>query len=541
MTVTSGGWAGRASKGLCAALAALALAACATPQPPAPTATGPTEAELRAALAESLAAPETRHPAALAEYMKAQDRALAPLYEARGFDPIWVDENGATERGVELFRRLAEAEADALNPDRYVLSEIAAPLGDGDAGSLASAELYFSRALMRYAADLRGIDNYDPVVVALAGSTLDFGAYLDTLAPANPDYRRLRAAMKLYMAIEEDGGWTLIPRGGKLKRGMSGVRVLDLRSRLGATGDLAATDALSGSRLFDRKLAAAVKKFQARHGLVADGIAGKRTLAALNVPVRDRIATLAGNLEQYRNSDLRFGDRAVIVNVTAAELVVIEDGEVVLRSRTIVGKQGWRTPLMSSTITSIELNPTWTVPRSITLSEIVPTVGKRGDGYLRKRGFRLFDMKSRELDMSAIDWSKVDENHLPFILRQDPGPRNALGHVKFLFPNDQDIYLHDTPSRRLFARANRAVSHGCVRVRKADALALVLLRHDKGWDRKAYEQALADGTTIRLKLSHPMPLHLVSFTAWVEADGTVQFRKPYSTAKPAPRASPRKS
>ena len=525
----------RAGKGLCAALAALALAACATTLPPS---AGPTEAELRAALADSLAAPAIPHPDSLAERLEARDRALAALYEARGFEPIWVDANGANERGLELFRRLASARADALNPEHYALGKIAAPLGGGDAHSLASAELYFSRALMRYAADLRGIDNYDPMVVALAGSTLDFGNYLDTLVPANPDYRRLRAAMKLYMAIEEDGGWTPVPRGGKLKRGVSGPRVLDLRSRLGATGDLAAADALSTSQLFDKALAAAVKRFQARHGLVADGIAGKRTLAALNVPVRDRIATLTDNLERYRDSESRFGDRAVIVNVAAAELIVIEDAKVVLRSRAIVGKRGWRTPLMSSTITAIELNPTWTVPRSIALSEIVPGVAKGGEDYLRKRGFRLFDTRSRELDMSAIDWSTVGGDRLPFILRQDPGPRNALGHVKFLFANDHDIYLHDTPGRRLFARANRAISHGCVRVRQADALALVLLKHETGWNRKAYERALAGGETIRLGLRRPMPLHLVSFTAWVKPDGTVQFRDDhYSPEKPAPLAS----
>ena len=227
-----------------------------------------------------------------------------------------------------------------------------------------------------------------------------------------------------------------------------------------------------------------------------------------------------------------FGGRALVVNIAAQELVLIEGGKEVLRSRTVIGQPDWKTPLLSSRIRSVEVNPTWTVPRKIALQEVMPKAVEHGPEYLSERGFRLFDARSLEVDAAEVDWEKIKGDYLPYILRQDAGSRNALGRVKFLFPNGEDIYLHDTPSRKLFQRASRALSHGCVRVEKADELAIRLLRSGARWSKSDYEQALRSGKTVRIRLNRPMPLHMVSFTAWVEENGIVQFRTdPYETGK----------
>jgi len=527
---------GRAMNGslrLCAVLAALTLGACAG-SGPGPVA-GLTFEQLRAMLAQSLgAAAEVPRPQTDARAAMAEDRSLHTVYANRDFRPIWVGPDGANERGLQLLGWLSDAEIDALDPDRYDLEQILDPLAAGDAQGLVSAELYFSRALMRYTADLRGNREVDVTVLAAAGSATDIGRYLDSLIPRDPGYRRMRAAMRLYRGIAEEGGWLIIPPGPTLRRGVADPRMLVLRHRLGVTGDLAAPDARSDSEIFDEAVEAALRRFQARHGLKDDGIAGPRTLVALNVTVEDRIAQLAKSLERLRSASTEIGDRAVIVNIAAQEMVLIQDGEEVLKSRTIVGQPDWATPLLSSEIRTIVINPTWTVPRKIAIEEIFPLARKAGPGYFDKRGYRLFDAKMQELDATAIEWEKIDENYMPYVLRQDAGEANALGRVKFLFDNEYSIYLHDTPGRSLFSKSVRTLSHGCVRVEKADALAIYLLRTQAGWSEADYRKALRSGSTRYVRLRDPLPLHIVSVTAWVDRDGTVQFRdEPYREETPS--------
>lgn len=271
----------------------------------------------------------------------------------------------------------------------------------------------------------------------------------------------------------------------------------------------------------------AVERFQRCHGLTPDGAVGARTLAALNLPAAARARQLAANLRLQRKPESRFGDRAIVVNVAAFELIMYDGGKEVLRSRTIIGQPDWETPRLTSEIRWLEINPTWSVPRNIAVRDIMPKLRRDGTDYLDKRGFRLFDVQSRALDAATVDLAAIKGDRMPFILRQDPGPRNPLGNVKFMFPNDESIYLHDTPSRRLFKRADRAMSHGCVRVESAAKLALLLLR-EEGWTAANYKKVLKAGKTYRVKLHNPMPLHIVTWTAWVDAHGTVQFRNdPY--------------
>lgn len=250
----------------------------------------------------------------------------------------------------------------------------------------------------------------------------------------------------------------------------------------------------------------------------------------LNIPVEDRLAQLAENLQLQRRPESRIGERAIVVNIAAFELTMFDGGREVLRSRTVVGQPGWETPRLVSELKWLEINPTWSVPRRIVAEEIMPRLRKQGTDYLEKRGFRIFDAKWQEMDARELDFAAIDGDNLPFILRQDPGPANPLGNVKFMFPNEEAIFLHDTRARRLFNRTRRAMSHGCVRVEAANKLALFLLR-EEGWTEEGYRKIVNSGQPYRVRLSKPMPIHIVSRTAWVDADGLAQFRDdPYAGA-----------
>jgi murein L,D-transpeptidase YcbB/YkuD len=459
------------------------------------------------------------------------DISVATIYRNRGNRPIWVSNDGRfTPRGALLIDRLTDARVDALDPTAYRTETIRNAMAQGDAVGLSAAELMLSEALVRYSADLWDKKSKNISLLARASLAEDFSSFLRDIAPADPTYGRLRDALGKYNAIVMVGGWETIPGGGTLRSGASDSRVPSLRRRLALSGDLP-EDAETGSAYFDGELEKAVKRFQARHGLAQDGAVGAKSLAVLNVPAKVRVEQLAENLRLQRKPESRFGDRAIVVNIAAYELVMFDGGREILRSRTIVGLPDWETPRLVSELKWLEINPTWSVPRNIAVKEIMPKLRRDGIEYLDKRGFRLFDAKSQELDSGEVDLAAIKGDALPFILRQDPGPRNPLGNVKFNFPNGESIYLHDTPSRRLFKRTDRAISHGCVRVEAAAKLAMSLLR-EEGWTQADYDRVLKSGKTYRVKLNNPMPIHIITRTAWVEADNSVQFRNdPYENGQ----------
>ena len=489
-------------------------------------------AALEAMLADMLGDPgSTTYRVIAAGWTAPADVTAAAIYRNRHYRPLWVTSEGRfTPQGVMLIERLAGAGMDALNPADYRVDKIRAVMAQGDMVGLSAAELLLSDALLRYSADLRDQTDLDISVLGHAASAEDFGAFLDGLSPSDPAYRRLRTALVKYNSIIMVGGWETIPAGGTLRPGASDSRVPALRRRLALSGDLpegATTEALQ----YDDELKEAVKRFQARHGLTPDGVMGARSLVVLNVPAKTRARQIAENLRLMRKPESRFGDRAIVVNVAAFELVMYDGGEEVLRSRTIVGQPDWETPRMGSELQWLEINPTWSVPRRIANEEILPKLRRGGVEYLDKRGFRLFDAKSRELNSETMDLESIKGDSLPFFLRQDPGPRNPLGTVKFMFPNDESIYLHDTPSQRPFSQTNRAVSHGCVRVEAAASLAMLLLQ-DEGWTQADYDRILQSGKTHRVRLHNPMPIHIVTRTVWVDADNNIQFRNdPYANGK----------
>lgn len=509
-----------------AALGAALLAAAGCMQQVA--APGPSEDELRDAIAVALSHAEgTAYRDTASVRGDSEAEPIEAYYRARDYGPLWVGPDGVGGRGLLLLDRLSHADRDALDPSSFAVEATRSAAMAGDSGGLASADILLSRSLVRYAAALRGSDVPDAGVLAAAPNDADFGAWLEALAPAEPAYHRLRAALAAYREIAVAGGWPIVPLGATLEEGDVDFRVTALRRRLAATGDLTGDEA-GDPRVYDAAVAAAVARFQARHGLQPDGLAGAKTLAAMNRPVTYRVRQIETSLRSFRGPDFRIGERGILVNIAAAEVTLIEDGRAVLTSRAIVGRPDWPTPNLRSRITAIEFNPPWVVPKRIAQEEILPRIRDRGEAYLQRQGIRVLDGRNQEVDAATIDWAALNGKAIPYVFRQDPGPLNPLGRVKFLFANEYDVYLHDTPSRSLFVRSERTLSHGCIRVEAAEQMAFRLLS-EEGWTEERFRAALARDKSQRVALKWPLPVHLVTLSAWVDEDGAVQFREdPYA-------------
>ncbi|MEW8468863.1 MAG: L,D-transpeptidase family protein [Candidatus Thiodiazotropha sp.] len=298
-----------------------------------------------------------------------------------------------------------------------------------------------------------------------------------------------------------------------------------LRARL--AGDLPRLEGeVSDPYHYDDALIPAVKAFQLRHGLAADGIVGSATLRSLNEPIENRIARIRANLERWRWLPHELESQHLMVNTAGFEISLINEGRVVFHKRTVNGRQERQTPSFSSRVTHLVTNPLWTVPRSIAVKDMLPRL-QQDSGYLASKQIRLYGRLEGqwiEVDPHPIPWQEYHENNFPFVLKQDPGSRNSLGRIKFHMPNPHQIFLHDTPARGLFERPNRAYSSGCVRVEGAEQLAGLLIDHGQrsqsGWLRRA----LHSGETLIEPLSKPMPVYLTYFTNWVDPSGEIHFR-----------------
>lgn len=347
------------------------------------------------------------------------------------------------------------------------------------------------------------------------------------LSVADPDergprYARLQKALRDYTQIAERGGWPSLPDGPTLKSGMTHPQVNLLRQRLAATNDLKERDAPSLS--FDTALEAAVRRFQQRHGLLVDGIVGSRTREALNVPVQARVGQLRLNLERRSRISPDLGSHYLFVNMADFLLKVVKEDRTVLTMRIVVGAPHRQTPLFSANLAYIDFNPFWNIPDSIAREEILPRV-RENTGYFAGQSIRVFgkgDAQTSELAADRIDWQGVAETSFPYRLRQDPGPLNPLGRVKFMFPNSFDVYLHDTPAQHLFDATVRTFSHGCIRVEKPVDLAAHLLPR---LSREEVQRIMDSGKRSIMHLPAPVPVHLTYLTAWVNKDGSVHFRR----------------
>jgi murein L,D-transpeptidase YcbB/YkuD len=457
--------------------------------------------------------------------------ALAQVYAARGHAPIWVREEG---RAAALISVLRAAEAHALPASRYRPDRLAALLETDPA----AAEIALSRAYLSYAADVssglldprRAASNVEraprrPSPAALlrrAAAADDVVAHLLNLPPAGERYAGL---MRRYAELRRGADWgPEVPEGAALRRGDRDPRTPLLRARLEAMGDLrAAATPPADPTLFDAQLAAGLRAFQRRHGLDDDGVLGPRTRDALNASPRERARQLAVNLERHRWMNFDRGARHILVNQPDYRVTLYDGDRVLFSERVVVGTEEHETPEFSDVMEHLVFNPSWNVPRSIATEELLPQL-VADPGMLARRNMQLVGA-SAPADPAGHDFSQYTAATFPYRIRQRPDPNNALGRVKFMFPNDYAIYLHDTPAKELFDRNRRAFSHGCVRVRDPMRLAALLLGEQMSDPEGFIERVLAPGSERYVNLERPLPVHLIYRTAWTDDRGRTQFRE----------------
>lgn len=455
------------------------------------------------------------------------------FHAARAGTLVWVedgDEPSLTVRGALVDRALSRAGREGLNPNDYALSY---------ANSGAELDRAVTTALLRYLTDLQTgrvaprkadpdlfVFRRDVDGLTLLNTVADAerpDRVMADLAPGNPIYRRLRRLLLEYTALANSGGWPSVPEGETIKPGMTDPRVLAIRRRLAATEDLTAS--LDKGSTYDPEMESAVRAFQRRHGLDADGAIGKKTIIAMNVPVEDRVRQITLNMERFRWIPDDLGDDHIFVNMAGFELDYVVQGVTRLAMRVVVGRQYRETPIFSDRIRYLEFNPTWTVPPKIAANDIMAKV-KKDPNYLISGNYEVYagwQDSSPRLDPSKIDWSAIPKGKFPYRLRQAPGEKNALGQVKFMFPNEFDVYLHDTPARELFRKSVRTFSSGCIRLEKPVTLAEAVLQAD-GQDPSRVREILQSKKTTRINLATPLPVHLAYLTAWIGEGGTIEFR-----------------
>ena len=332
----------------------------------------------------------------------------------------------------------------------------------------------------------------------------------------------LETALSRLRSREVEDGWVQVGEGAALRRGAKGTRVERLQKRLRAGGDLS-NEAIRGR--FDAATEQALLRFQARHGLAVDGIAGSDTIAALDVSLDDRIREVEVNLSARRAFESRAESRFVLVNIPAYRLTLVEHGAPTLTMKVAVGEEGWATPPIDGEIQKIVVNPFWLVPAKIVAADLAPKF-RANPRQLEQKGFVILREGdgTKPVDPKRIDWTSIDPETFPYLIRQQPGPQNLLGDLKFVFPNPKSIYFHGTPHQAVFERTERDVTHGCIRLENPQQLAVALLRETPGWSREQLEQRIGTGETEEVPLAEPIPVHLVYWTAWVAPDGTLQHR-----------------
>ncbi len=485
------------------------------------------------------------------EPVYASDR-LPLFYERRGYQPAWTGDGKRMSQIEAMIHVLREAVREGFEPDDYHLEKIEALVSELNgrtrkeprltAAKSVDLDLLMTDAYLVYGSHLLAgrvnPETIDPEWHArrreadLAGVLEEalreerIEESLEALLPPQPGYARLRQALERYRELAVEGGWSRLPEGGKLQLGDRGEAVTSLRNRLVMTGDLgeSAEENLDG---FDEEVDGAVRRFQARHGLDIDGVVGPATRRALNVRVEERVSQIEINMERWRWLPQDLGWRFILINIANFELDVVEDEKNVMTMRIVVGRQYRRTPVFSDRMTYIVLCPFWNIPPGIVEKDVIPAVRKDPD-YLSKQQIKVFQgwgAESKEIDPYSVHWSKVSLKDPPYRFRQDSGPNNSLGRIKFMFPNKFNVYLHDTPARELFAKTVRTFSSGCIRIEKPIELAEYVLSGDPKWSRKTILAEIEKWSEQTVLLPEAIPVHILYWTSWVEEDGTVHFRE----------------
>ena len=464
---------------------------------------------------------------------------IRDFYEGRDFAPVWTDGNKLRHKAWFAIDRLARADEDGLFPDEYHVDEINRGIGESVAAD--ALELYLTDGLLRYIRHMRR-GRLDPrtadtewhipppavdPVTELAGivASPSIQGALQELIPRHSGYRRLRSLLQSLRSLGSTGGWPVVPPGASLERGAYDQRIHVLRHRLMLSGYLSGFD-YRDTYHYDAELERAVREFQSAHGLESDGVVGRKTLAALNVPVDERIQQIQLNMERWRWMPDDLGERYLLVNMAGFELQAVENDETVMDMRVIIGRPYRSTPAFLGTMRYLVINPYWNVPHKLAVLDLLPKQ-QADPGYLPGKGFRVYagwGKDAPELDPGDIDWPSYTAENFPYRLIQDPGEVNSLGRIKFMLPNPYAVYLHDTPSRHLFNRPVRTFSSGCIRVAEPVQLANFVLNDGRDYMTLDVPEAISSGENQIVSLPRVVPVYMLYQTAWVDDEGMAHFR-----------------
>jgi len=461
-------------------------------------------------------------------------------YKNNNYAYIWIKEKKLLPNAFKLFTYLANAKKMGLDANDYFPDEIRKRWGEKDSLIQAELEVLLTRAFEKYISHLingrwpaQEVDEHWHIrsasldiekILDLLKSD-DISAVIEKFKINHNGYKTLLTQLSFYQELADKGGWPIIEAGPLLVKGSQNTQVEIIRSRLRMTKDLVSGTPENVDKV-DRVLQHAVMYFQARHGLKIDGKVGPQTRTIMNIPVEQRIRQIKINLNRWRWMPRNLGQRYLFINLTGFELYAEENGKPVLSMPIIIGKHFRETPSFSSRLSYLEMNPYWTVPKSIALKDLIPRQMRDSDYFNRHKIKMLNGWKkdAEEVDVSTVSLRRLNENYFPYTLRQEPGPLNSLGRIKFMFPNPYDIYLHDTPKRYLFEKRVRAFSSGCIRVKDPLKLSAYLLDMPTQQKEEEMMQLISRGENRGMSLAKAVPIYLVYWTAWTDQDGRLNFR-----------------
>jgi len=477
--------------------------------------------------------------------------SVSDFYAHHSCEPVWLGEKSRDGFAQATLQLIAQASVDGLNPEKYHYSFLRAELDalsnantffpNSDVDELLRFDVTMTDAILALAKDLRygifdrstlkyswNVDNEEVDLVLLLSEAINnegIQPYIESQTPSHPQYQKLKAAYGVYKHLAEAHQKTIIPTlETRPELGDSSAAVAALRSLLNfyyPMGEYENDGSKFNPAIYDSTLLEKVQEFQWQHGLKPDGVIGKLTLSALNTSWADRIKQIEVNMERWRWCHRQWPDHHLLINIPAYQLQAYKMDSLSFEQNVVVGSRFNRTPVFQDTITFVDFNPYWNLPFSIASKEILPKL-KKNPHYLYHQNMHLFE-DGNKVDPYTIDWSQVDRKTFPFKIRQLPGAKNALGRLKFLFPNKYSIYLHDTPSRRPFTETIRAFSHGCVRLKDPIRFAEYAMA-SSGYNGSKIRKTLDKKENKRVALTEGLPVYLLYFTTWVDSENNLRFQ-----------------